>query len=69
MKKNTLSFLSSLAQFEIFPVGNYEQYLPQNSVSQRVGKHWSNVGQYLASSINTYGKVKASSNGTAESPR
>ncbi|MBE0472517.1 MAG: hypothetical protein IBX55_23800 [Methyloprofundus sp.] len=58
MEKAKFSFIKGLAHIEVWPTGNYQQYLPKGSVTARLNSHWLQVGKYLSSSITQYERQK-----------
>jgi len=39
---------------EIWPAGNYTEYMPKGTPQQRMKQYWQNVGNQLRKSIKAY---------------
>lgn len=39
---------------EIWPLGNYIEYMPKGTPQQRMGQYWKNAGNQLRKSIKDY---------------
>ena len=59
MKKAKFSFIKGFAHIEVWPTGNYQQYLPKGSTVTRLNTHWLQVGKYLNTAVAQYERQKA----------
>ncbi|WP_372609846.1 hypothetical protein [Halomonas sp.] len=48
---------------EVWPDQDYAEYMPQQSTEQRLGEHWSHVGQYLSTAMERYKSEEPARNG------
>lgn len=47
-------FRAAGSVMEIWPTGNYSEYMPKGTPQQRMGQYWHNVGAQLNKSIKAY---------------
>ncbi len=55
--------LAAGSVMEVWPDQDYAEYMPQQSTEQRLGEHWSHVGQYLSTAMERYKSEEPARNG------
>lgn len=51
-KSRTFKAVGTIA--DIWPAGDYSEYMPKGTVPQRVGDNWSRTGEYLKNAVSKY---------------
>lgn len=49
----------AMSSLEIWPAGDYSEYMPEGSQAQRIGQYWSNTGRYLIKAASTIKEDRA----------
>jgi hypothetical protein len=58
MKEAKITLLKNLTQLEVWPVGDYRQYLAKNSIAERINQHWYRVGNYFCDALTQYDRQR-----------